>query len=580
MKEIYWSGERVLHDQDIWEKRRDRELFGHLPFEAELDAIDTLHFLERKTKINLLRELPAKIEVDHGLPTFDKASNLWRKRKNRNNDFRVLVVTPPDEEGNIASTNKGIYPPLALWRIASYAKEHGATADFIDGTIATEEEISQKIREFNPDLIGFSVLTSSVNPAIRLSKIAKEINGIVVWGNDYPSQNTIETICKRDYVDVVIRGDGADRSFGEMINVNKGPQLGWFVPGASWREADGIISRLIDTYDLDEAIIPDPKLFPKDKFQTYTRNFQERHAERFGNVGVVLLDAMRGCHHGEIRCTYCDIPDLRIQKKSAAHIRKELEMILENYIDHDQKLLVYCTGDNLTSLAMPYAQVYEEAFGIKGASDRIWLDEVISETAHLRDRVSWFVYTRADDLVRFGIANRLKKFGVVALNIGIDHFDDEMLSKGIHKGNHLTHLNPSEVNRRALLIAKEKGFAVHASFVLGAPGETKESLRNFIEGYKWMLDKLGSKKIMSIEVGALIPFKGSRAYEMACRKSPKFDAKYKDADTANLEEMTRDAMEILAPAIDFDQDIIPVITWAKQEAKIRGIITGGAGLKE
>lgn len=552
---------------------REQYLFGDLSPDLQTKGVEQLRQIEASplVKLDLLRYgLPEFVSTDHGLSTFEQALALRKqkaKERHRTN-FKVLVIVSPDEEGNIATANKGAYPPLGAWRVATWVKMKGADVQLLDGTIMTEEEIVDFVRKYKPDLTGISVLSPSVKPAMNISRVAKELGSVVCWGNDHPSPNAVQTMEGREMVDVVLRGDGADRWFGELVEVVRDDKDIASIPSASWRVQNGIRNSSHMIYDIGEAPIPYSSVIPLEQYAIYMRNFQERWNKWFSTDTVpALTNFVRGCHWGGPRCSYCDINDLRLQFTTDPYrVWNEVRFYNRQYGAN----LMYEVGDNFTSFTLQPREIFRR-YGVAVSDRPSWVEEVIAaRPAEFgpdgKNPIGWFVYGRADDIVRPGVAELLKDFNVKRLNVGIDHFDDEILNRGLNKGNR----HGGQTNREAIKTMAEFGFQGHFSFVLGAPGETPESLAKLREGILWTIDTMGDR-LATLDANALIPLRGNAVYNRLVSSSPVFAEKYGDADTIDYEELAKDAIRIYAPKVTWEE-VSDTIDWIDDLCSKHGIV--------
>lgn len=556
-----------------WEKKL---LIGLSPVDQAAE-VQRFRVFEGRSKFNLIESKFDRLEsieaIPHTNPTLEEALETWQANRETldNKPIRVLVVNAPDDPESSATANKGDYPPLNLWRIGTWAKSKGAEVLLADGTVKSEEEIRQAIEEFQPDLLGVSVLSVSVKSAINLSAFAKERYGsIICWGNDHPSQNVRETLSGRPMVDVILRGDGADRWFGDLIEVMQNRRSIETANSASWRIKNGIKNTRFETYEMDDIPMVDPALISQEEYQVYVRNFRQKWGKWFPEGTVpTLTNFAKGCHWGEVRCAYCDIAELNLRAMTNfRRIWDEIGMLNQEYGVN----LVYEVCDNFTSFVRPYSEIYRK-FGIKTSTEESsWIQELLaSRPDPLRD-IKWFVYGRADDIVRPGVIEMLHELRVVRINMGLDHFDDRILLNGrsINKGSN------AATNLKAVELMAQHGIQGHFSFVLGAPGETHETLETLKEGILWTIQTM-DPLIATLEASALIPFKGNAVYNMLYALDPVFRERFGDSDTADIDEMTKYSVEKTCQ-VSYEE-IDTVTKWVRRLAEKHGYVPAGVGLK-
>ena len=97
------------------------------------------------------------------------------------------------------SLNKrqGVLPPLGLAYIASSLEKAGHCVMLIDAIALalSKEEVQDKIKKFNPKIVGITALTPTVRGALEAAKIVKECGDIItVMGGVHMSIFPKETL--------------------------------------------------------------------------------------------------------------------------------------------------------------------------------------------------------------------------------------------------------------------------------------------------------------------------------------------------------------------------------------------------
>ena len=72
---------------------------------------------------------------------------------------------------------QGVLPPLGLAYIASALEEVGHQVDLIDAIALclSKEEVSERIEQFDPELVGITAMTPTFHGALEAAKIASNI---------------------------------------------------------------------------------------------------------------------------------------------------------------------------------------------------------------------------------------------------------------------------------------------------------------------------------------------------------------------------------------------------------------------
>jgi len=100
-------------------------------------------------------------------------------------------------------------PPFGIMCVGAFLRENSIPVRLYDWSgQVLDEERKKELKDFGPDIVGFTVLvSSSITRATTASKWAKEIEATVVWGG--PGTTTLTDMVLREApVDVAIMGEG------------------------------------------------------------------------------------------------------------------------------------------------------------------------------------------------------------------------------------------------------------------------------------------------------------------------------------------------------------------------------------
>ena len=96
--------------------------------------------------------------------------------------MRVLLIRPParhtveSEVPEAVEAENLSYPPLALLAIASFLRtESNHECEMLDAQLdnLTVEEVEQKVREYNPDVVGITCFTVQLVDVVRTIEAAR-----------------------------------------------------------------------------------------------------------------------------------------------------------------------------------------------------------------------------------------------------------------------------------------------------------------------------------------------------------------------------------------------------------------------
>jgi radical SAM superfamily enzyme YgiQ (UPF0313 family) len=269
--------------------------------------------------------------------------------------------------------------------------------------------------------------------------VAKEIfpEAITIWGGSHVSFDDEAVLRQNSWVDAIVRGEG-EETLVEMVGrvaLEKGFEG---VLGVTWRKRDGQISR------------NPPRPFQRniDDWPRPAWHLLKLSQYRAFGDGASLLTS-RGCPH---RCVFCvgrRMIGARGRFRNPVAVVDEMEA--------------------LARLGFTRIRVEDDLFTFR--KERAI--SICREIAHRGLSIRWRAYARVDT-VDPELLESMRQAGCERLLFGAESGSPEILRK-IRKG-----ITP-EQTRRAVEMTRKAGIGVLASFVLGLPGETPETLRQTIE---------------------------------------------------------------------------------------------------
>jgi len=363
----------------------------------------------------------------------------------------------------------GKTPPLPLGLIQAgalpYIDSH--EVDILDCNISSIHKIKRKIKNQNPDIIGFTTKTGkSLQSCIQLSKFTKEnSDATVVWGGVHASLLPSQVI-KENYVDIVVIGEG-DFTFNEVVDNLK-----------DLSKIRGI------TYKKDNKVFMNP---PKDIIQNLDSlpliqwdliDIKKYVFKWVDNVKTMFLPTSRGCPY---KCTFCYNP---VFHKSIWR-PFSLNRIKENL-------------DNLIS--------YYQIGGLKVDYEDNFIGNDIERTLNIsklfeKYGLKWACQARVNELNR-RILKEFKNNGCEYIFIGVESGSQRILNF-LKKG-----VKVSKIKETFDLIDELKIRAV-ASFILDIPSETYYDFHQTI--------KLAKKLNAIITAGFYQPFPGTELFNWVVR---------------------------------------------------------------
>jgi magnesium-protoporphyrin IX monomethyl ester (oxidative) cyclase len=406
--------------------------------------------------------------------------------------MKILLIKPP------YNIEYKTFPslPLGLCYIAAVLEENDYGVEIIDCVIEgyknieyvdegifrvglSWNDLKKKIKKSNPDIVGISCsFTIQSSNALKVAEITKQVNSDikVVVGGIHPSALPKEVL-KNKNVDYVIIGEG-EYSFLELIQrLEKGKSLSQ-IDGFGYKSGKYIKINPKTKFikNIDELPFPARHLLPVKKyFKVGGRAF---HIKSKKSLSIITS---RGC---PFDCKFCSIHCLwgyKWRPHSAERVINEIKHLIDTYgveeiaFDDDNMILDRKRFIKICKGITPFGIKWCTPNGIKA------------------------------DALDFELLKIMKKSGCYSLNLAIEHSDSYILNRVMNKK-----LNLKRV-RKAVNYCKRLGIHTVGYFVIGMPGETRETINKTIEFVK-------NLQLDDIIVTIATPYPGSKLYEECLEK--------------------------------------------------------------
>ena len=244
---------------------------------------------------------------------------------------RFQIFVPP--QGYVAQRweEGSSMPPLGILFLAAVLEREGYDVEVVPADILklTWDEISKKIDEFKPDIVGITTTTENRFESFRLAKVAKETNPkiITLLGGPHISMAREDTIKYRKEVDIVSIGEG-ENTIVELAKAIQTRDSLEKVKGLMFRDEENNIiftGERDKIEDLDTLPFPARHLIPMDKYNFFveTRNGRKRKAQN--------IMTSRGC---PFNCYFCATPinwGRKVRGHSVERVIEEIEFLIKNY---------------------------------------------------------------------------------------------------------------------------------------------------------------------------------------------------------------------------------------------------------
>lgn len=372
--------------------------------------------------------------------------------------------------------------PLGLWLLKGYIEQYcmDIEIEIYDERLElikchedsllrekTKEKFSRIIDKY--DVIGISMSSSEVLPAIKKFKIAKEKRKITFAGGIFTASNE-KYLLETGFIDYVTPGIGTTslRKLLEwLLRQKKGNKLykvrdGNLCSGAEAKvERNNEIPGVATIENLNDFFIPSYDLLPDMPLGMW-KEIVEKYKEYLyvDNEFRMDIHSARGCKGA---CTFCSV-----QQECGRQIKyRDI-----NSVAGDIK---YLFGKGFTYFSLKDEDCFTE-------ESRFY--DLVAQT-NLQGKIKFKIRTRIDHLIdKKDVLYKLKEKGVVEIQYGIES-SDYMLLRGINKGIKRRQIEKIKnfINSHADL-----GITANCSFILGLSGETEEYYDELLQFIKDIYD--------------------------------------------------------------------------------------------
>ena len=387
-------------------------------------------------------------------------------------------------------------PHLGLAYLGAVSQRRGDEVRIFDMDVE-DQPLGDFLKEFNPQLVGITANTPQVKQAWRTAAAIKQWKDVpIVLGGPHvsvESENLDFESCERPDVDMVVRGEGEetwleisevlDRCYQAKPALTArdlmAPQAGLWdkVLGITYKTSDRQLHRNLDRpaiADRDSHPWPAYNHFQMDPYT----NLQPATDAVDGSRSFSILTS-RGCPY---RCTFCSqsIMPIKWRARTPQNVIAEWRHLVEDLGAQEIGVL-----DDSANIRMQ--RLHELADGL-----------IENKLNH----VPWiFVNGIRANLATKELMAKLKQAGLKRTAFGVETGDEGILASIDKRIDH-------DTIRQAFKICKSVGLETIGFFIIGLPGETRETMQRTID-FACELDPLIANFSM------MTPYPGTKVYGKA-----------------------------------------------------------------
>ncbi|MGE5505889.1 MAG: B12-binding domain-containing radical SAM protein [Actinomycetota bacterium] len=325
--------------------------------------------------------------------------------------------------------------PLGVMLLSAIAKKKGHQTRLC---VLTRQPMEEALREFEPDLVGYSTITANEHIFVEGDNQVKEYmhaTGRKVWRiMGGPHATYFPEVLDKMGLDAIVVGHGDNALPAILDRIEAGRDFSG-IPNVLASTSDTLIKEVVEDLDalpfLDRSLIYD-----------FDPNLQQ--------VGIRSFQTQRGCPY---KCTYCFNHAYNRMFKGEGR-----KLFVRRSVDH---LLAEIKYVRETFPEMRFLRFSDDVFAIRADA---WLEE-FAERYPREVGLPFYCLIRADGLVD-DVGRLLKKAGCQSVSMSIETGVLEARNAVLKRNM------PDEVLLNAYAVARKYGIYTHSNTMLGLPGTT------------------------------------------------------------------------------------------------------------
>ncbi len=369
---------------------------------------------------------------------------------------KILLINPPMTQEEIYAhygKSAPLLAPLGLCYLAAILLKNGFEVEIMDGIVekSGKKETIERIKKSSATIVGITATTVGFYSAVRVAGWTKEFNKeiITIIGGAHTSSIPEETIKNHSCFDIGVFGEGEITLLELIKKYNEAKTKKIFeknlpsINGIAFKRNGKVYlnkkRELIK--NLDEIPHPARQLLPDITFYNTNLSLGE-------DKPIAHIIPSRGC---PFNCIYCDqnVFGHRWRSFSTEYIIEEIEDLIKNY-----KVKTIQFQDDLFTANPKKVEEFCNLIKNRGL------------------KFKWNLSSRVN-LINEELAKKMYDAGCRIIYFGIESGDQNMLNF-IKKGIKLEQvINTIKIVKKSKLVA-------HGSFIIGLPGDTKESIEKTI----------------------------------------------------------------------------------------------------
>lgn len=373
---------------------------------------------------------------------------------------RILLINPP------YPMEESPAPPFGLMSLAAYLLNNNFDVRIEDYIVNpyTRERVRKVIHEYAPDVIGATGVTMNIKKALNILREyrAESPESVIIMGGPHVSFDAHNILSDQGFVDFIVRGEGELTSV-ELLNNLANPDSYRSIPGISYRDGGTIVHNDKRDFIADINILPYP-----------ARHLSQLSKYKALGLPINMITS-RGCPYECIFCVGSKMVGRKVRYYDIKRVVDEFEL--------------------LSRMGFRQINIVDDLF----TSNKKRCTAICEGIMQRGIKHDWTAFARVDTVSR-ELLEVMKAAGCTMLCFGIESGNQEILDT-VKKKITL------EKIQKAVELCNEAGVIPMASYIMGLPGETPETVRETLE--------FARKLCKSYGFHILSPFPGTEVRDMA-----------------------------------------------------------------
>jgi len=343
--------------------------------------------------------------------------------------MRVLLINPFYPISETPS------PPLGLAYLAAALENAGHTVKICDYVVMPygRKQLASELDGFQPRMVGVTAVTMTVNQALAVIRDVKSTapDIITVAGGPHVTFRAEQTLRDHSFLDIIVRGEG-EATVVELADAVESGRPWDTVRGIVFRRETDIHTTADRPFiaDIDALAPPARHLLPLGRYRAL-------------HMPVSMITS-RGCPFQCIFCVGRKMVGGRVRYRDPVAVVDEMA--------------------DLNRLNFHQINIAHDLFTARPSHCMAVCDEILRRGL----KICWTSFARVDT-VSPAVLERMKAAGCTGVSFGVETADPDIL-KTVRKG-----ITTDQVIR-AVRLCNDAGIQPYASFILGLPGETPDTL--------------------------------------------------------------------------------------------------------